>query len=429
MTTKKFLRFFIPTIIVLVAVPFWQYIAPEEDMVQYDSFKCIIALEDYHSENMNYDIGFNYEMLGRFASAAHSGADIRLLPQNYQVADSLLMDSVDILVLPSTDTLAADERFKASTVLEDGVVWLVHKDQKRLIRDINNWLSHCEYSPEYENIVNRFVPSYHPVKRAASGRKYKTISPYDDLIHKYSEKIGWDWRMLAALIWHESNFRIEASSYKGAKGLMQMMPTTALRHGADDVLDPEMNIRAGTDYLLRLNKIFSRYAKGTELFKFVLGAYNAGEGRIINCIRYGKEKNLPYSSWEDIVAIIRTMREDPEVTEDKTCHLFKGHETVRYVETVVGLFYDFCSIASGPNVPDRLVKQKDTVSATTPLLPDTTGVLQTKSPEGPDELEQKKENNCSDPKESDENTPADSSRKEPQHCRSASLSGPYQKPL
>ena len=196
MTTKKFLRFFVPTIIVLVAVPFWQKISPE-DMIEYDAFRCVISLDGYRSENMSYDVGYNYEMLNDFASAMRTGAEIMLAPEGYDLVDSLVLDSVDIVVVPYADTLLENDSIHVSKTLVDGTVWLVADDSRKLVKDINNWLSHCEYSPEYDLVTERFTPPYHPQTRARTGRKYKNASPYDELIKKYAARMGWDWRMLA----------------------------------------------------------------------------------------------------------------------------------------------------------------------------------------------------------------------------------------
>ena len=48
--------------------------------------------------------------------------------------------------------------------------------------------------------------------------------PYHDLFVKNATAIGWDWEMLAAIAYHESHFNPLASSHRGARGLMQLMP-------------------------------------------------------------------------------------------------------------------------------------------------------------------------------------------------------------
>ncbi len=118
--------------------------------------------------------------------------------------------------------------------------------------------------------------------------------------------------MLTALIWQESQFHIEAQSRRGAVGLMQLMPRTADRFQADNLLDPEVSIRTAVTYLKHLQNMFRPYTSDRqELMKFTLAAYNAGEGRIKDCMNYAASIGAPHSRWEDIVAVIPDMRETP----------------------------------------------------------------------------------------------------------------------
>ena len=72
------------------------------------------------------------------------------------------------------------------------------------------------------------------------------ISPYDSIIKIYSDSAGLDWRLVAAVIYHESKFDNDVRSHRGAAGLMQMMPATAEWLGADDITDPIEGVRVGT---------------------------------------------------------------------------------------------------------------------------------------------------------------------------------------
>ena len=96
----------------------------------------------------------------------------------------------------------------------------------------------------------------------------------DRMIFEAGQKQGVDPRLLHAVIWQESKYKIEARSHAGAQGLMQLIPDTAKRFGCDDPHDPRKNITAGTKYLSWLLK---RFSGNVEL---ALAGYNAGEGAV-----------------------------------------------------------------------------------------------------------------------------------------------------
>ena len=226
---------------------------------------------------------------------------------------------------------------------------------------------------EYNAIKERFSPSYEPYARAYLGRSFSTVSPYDALIKEYAAKIGWDWRMLAALIWQESRFRIDARSGRGAEGLLQMLPSTAARFHNDDMLNPEKNISAGIEYIGKLKTIFTRFSEPKDLSKFVLAAYSAGEGRVLDCIRYARANDLPYSSWDDFEKIIDHLRDNTMAQTDTLLQYggLRGYETVNYVSNVYSLYEAFMIISPGPSVQDQPATRKETESEEAPLSQDT----------------------------------------------------------
>lgn len=96
----------------------------------------------------------------------------------------------------------------------------------------------------------------------------------DELVQKASEKQGLEAKLVQAVIGKESAARPCALSPKGAQGLMQLMPATALELGVTDPFDPKQNIDAGTRLLKQL---LTKYNGDVAL---ALGAYNAGSGRV-----------------------------------------------------------------------------------------------------------------------------------------------------
>lgn len=94
------------------------------------------------------------------------------------------------------------------------------------------------------------------------------------LVKEAAERHRVDPALVRAVIQTESNWNPGAVSRKGAGGLMQLIPTTAQRFGANDVFNPQQNIDAGVKYLKML---LERYNGNLDL---ALAAYNAGEGAV-----------------------------------------------------------------------------------------------------------------------------------------------------
>lgn len=129
--------------------------------------------------------------------------------------------------------------------------------------------------------------------------------PYAKLIYNAALESGLELALVHAVIFVESGYDPSARSPKGAMGLMQVMPETALRYGIRDVTQsPRVNLRAGTLYLKDLMQQFN------NRLDLVLAAYNAGENAVL---RYG-ERIPPYPETQRYVpAVLAKYREFGEV--------------------------------------------------------------------------------------------------------------------
>ena len=106
---------------------------------------------------------------------------------------------------------------------------------------------------------------------------------YSDYVNKYAEIYNMDPLWIYAIIKVESNFDKDAKSNSGAKGLMQLMDSTAeemakkdgIENFTSDMLfDPETNIRLGTKYF---DELLSKY---NENYYLAIAAYNGGIGNV-----------------------------------------------------------------------------------------------------------------------------------------------------
>lgn len=105
--------------------------------------------------------------------------------------------------------------------------------------------------------------------------------PYADIINAKCSKYGVDPSLVKSIIKAESNFNPRAVSNKGARGLMQLMPSTGADMGVRDFYDPEQNIDGGVRYFRFL---LDNFSGDVELS---VAAYNCGQGRVIrngNCV-------------------------------------------------------------------------------------------------------------------------------------------------
>lgn len=111
---------------------------------------------------------------------------------------------------------------------------------------------------------------------AGDGRVTTGNPKYDELIAVSAARNGVDPDLITAVMRQESGFHQNARSYKGATGLMQLMPGTAARFGVTNIFDPAQNIEGGTRYLRFLLDSFNGDVD------LALAGYNAGEHAVMN---------------------------------------------------------------------------------------------------------------------------------------------------
>lgn len=113
----------------------------------------------------------------------------------------------------------------------------------------------------------------------------------DSYIVESSIRYNIDPLLIYAQMHQESSFKRKAISYKGASGLMQLMPATARRFGVTSIFDPKQNIDAGIKYMRWLLNTFN------QDLRLALAGYNAGEGAVM---KYGWQIP-PYNETQEYV--------------------------------------------------------------------------------------------------------------------------------
>jgi len=237
--------------------------------------------------------------------------------------------------------------------LSQNMAWAVRKEAKNLLSILNGFFETEKKSSRLALIKDKYYNNQYSnyiVNSEYFVLYSEQLSPYDELIKTYSTELNWDWRLLAALIYQESKFNPESKSHRGAIGLMQLMPTTALLFGADSVsiYKPATNIEVGVKYLKWLEKKFMPIVPNKEeRIKFVLAAYNIGLGHVIDAQLLANKYGKDMTKWDDVKHFLLN-KSLPEFYKDSVVQFgyCEGVETNNYVSGVIDLYMHYKNVTS-----------------------------------------------------------------------------------
>ncbi len=252
--------------------------------------------------------------------------------------DEDLMEMVNADLLPFTiiDGYKADiwsHVFPDMKVRDDVVLssqgkiaWAIRKNSPELMAELNAFVATHKVGTTFGNILrNSFFKQDKIVKRAYSPSDVERFQKLVEIFRKYGDTYTFDYLMLMAQGYQESQLDQSRRSPRGAIGIMQMLPSTAKDKvvgisGIDK--DPDRNVEAGAKYLRHLIKTYigdeALSPKDRQLFAFA--AYNAGPGNL----RKFREK-------------AKTMGLDPNVwfgNVENGAAAIVGRETVQYVSNI-----------------------------------------------------------------------------------------------
>ena len=174
------------------------------------------------------------------------------------------------------------------------------------------------------------------------------ISKYDDVIKKYANMYGIDWRLMAAQSYQESGFDPSARSWVGAVGLFQVMPATGAEMGFSDLKDPEQGVHAGIKYMAKLIDSFEKEVAFKQRVRFALAAYNAGRGHVEDARDLAASMKLDRNKWFGNVEKAMLLLEMPRYFRKARYGYCRGSEPVKYVSEIQSLYDNFTSVVAAP---------------------------------------------------------------------------------
>ena len=170
------------------------------------------------------------------------------------------------------------------------------------------------------------------------------LSPYDGLIKDQAKLIGWDWRLVASIVYQESNFNPKVESWAGAIGLMQIMPETGDFLHAGDLRDPTQNIKAGVRFLKFLDDYWAKTVTNKEeRLKFVLASYNVGVSHVIDAQKLARKNGRNAANWDDSVEYFLLQKSNPKYYRDAVvaAGYCRCDGPVRYVKEVLNRYDEY----------------------------------------------------------------------------------------
>lgn len=223
--------------------------------------------------------------------------------------------------------------------------WAVSTSNKWLADTINRWADRESLTAERASLLKRY---YERSKQAvgetvdidfSTGR----MSPYDALFRRHAATLGWDWRLLSSVAFVESRYDPSQVSWAGARGIMQLMPSTAKAYGLtmDRVTDNDACIATAVKVFKALDETMSKYVKDPdERVKFILAGYNSGPAHILDAIAIAKRVGTPPDVWDGSVAEALMLKTKPEYYNHPSCKYgyFNGRQTYEYVHKVMDCY-------------------------------------------------------------------------------------------
>lgn len=228
------------------------------------------------------------------------------------------------------------------------IAWGARPANTKLLAALNVFIAREYRGLRYNMLEKRYFESSRQTARAksanlaASGR----LSPYDEIIKKYSERYGFDWRLMAAQSFVESGFDPKATSWVGALGLFQVMPNTGAEMGFTNLQDPDQGIHAGIRYMNQLVNRLDPKIPLKHRLRFALAAYNAGLGHVYDAMRLAEEQGLDPDKWFGHTEKTMLLLSESKYARRAKHGYAQGGQPVAYVSHIQSLYEQYSALVA-----------------------------------------------------------------------------------
>jgi membrane-bound lytic murein transglycosylase MltF len=269
---------------------------------------------------------------------------VLIRPADKNLGDEDLLEMVDAGVIPATATINMRARFWAkifdhlhlceACMLsgEEQLAWAMRKDSPNLKQVVDRFAeTHREGTSFGNTLLRRYLQNTKWVKNVGTDEPMRRFHQYVEFFKKYAQEYDFDYLMLVALSYQESELNQDLRNPSGAVGIMQVIPKYALASPIDvpNVETAESNIHAGTKMLREIADNYFKDEKIDALNRtlFTFASYNAGPNRIVRLREKAASDGLNPNEWFGNVEL--------EVAKDI------GQQTVRYVSNIYKYYVSY----------------------------------------------------------------------------------------
>lgn len=281
---------------------------------------------------------------------------VKIIPADEYFEDSDLLEMVNAGLIPMVIVDNHKARFWAEifdhiTLHPDIVVntgaeiaWAIRKNSPKLKAIVNEFVKGHKKGTLLGNIVfKRYLKTNKWARNSGSPKELKKFQDTAALFRKYADQYGFDFLMICALAYQESQLDHSKRSHAGAIGIMQLLPSTARDRNVNipDIKILEKNIHAGNKYLRFLD---DRYFNDSSIDRlnqmlFTFASYNAGPGEVRRLRKEAAQMGLDPNVWFGNVEVVAAKQ--------------VGRETVQYVSNIYKYYIAYRLIADQLDIKNK----------------------------------------------------------------------------
>ncbi len=263
---------------------------------------------------------------------------------NREIDYAVIDDSVEDIVNQYVPSL------RTTLPLSDSqpIVWLLGKQPNAELKGrLEAFIERIQHDGTLARLEERYLGHARRLNQADIvkflGEIETTLPKYRKYFQAAQALTGIDWRLVAAVAYHESHWDPNATSYTNVRGIMMLTEETADRLGVGNRLDPSESILAGARYIAMLKEQLPAEVEEPDRTWLALAAYNIGPGHFSAARNLAKQRKTDPNTWYDMKRVL------PKLGK-ATGSRARGGEAVILVENIRG-YYDILQRNAAPFGP------------------------------------------------------------------------------